>query len=78
MTVSTTRALSDYRKAYAKWLKHDGLNGGGGAYDRKEHKYLRAQEPQPSEFGIEGFAVKLTEQIKASALAEHRRLNPEK
>lgn len=76
MTVSTSRAISDYKKAYAKWLKHGGLNGGGGEYDRKEHKYNTKPEPVPASFGIEGFGLKYAEQVKANELAEHKRLNP--
>ncbi len=72
MTVSTSRALIDYKKALAQWLKHDGLNGGGGAYDRKEHKYSLALEPDPKTFGLEGFALKAAEQVRAREV----RLNP--
>jgi hypothetical protein len=78
MTIPTPIALRNYRDAIREWFKHKGLEGGGGNYIRSEHKYSHRPEPTLAQFGIEGFAVKIAEKIKADELQAYRRLNPEK
>ena len=74
MKVSTPKALKQYQNALKEWLKRGGLNGAGGSFNRTEKRYERAPEPTPEAFGIEGFALKASGQIKAKCVAEHERM----
>ena len=66
--------MKRYQKAISEWLAHDGLSGGGGAWNRKERKYDWGAEPVPEQSaGDAAFEIKLFAQIKAQEVALHNR-----
>lgn len=66
--------IKKYREDISKWIAHDGMSGGGGEWNRKEHKYDFASKPAPEQCaGDSQFEIKLFSQIEASELELHAR-----
>lgn len=63
--MSTLKDIENYRKALIYWKERNGLNGGGGAYDRTKCAYLPASEPHPDAFNLNtDYLRKVAQQIR--------------